>query len=204
MFSFIIWSLRYFRIQQLHHGKRFNIGLAKEFICSKVIEYQNSFSVQEASHSRTFIDVCWEPPPFDFIKMNTDGAAGTNPGQAGAGDHCGVAFNLLNSDCNNFHPLANLRDDCRALLCQLPKARLHHIYCEANTVADLLAKMGTTLATSVVVVVVVVVFVGAVVSKLPKRQQMERKLHRWQQNEMKGELHQSAVAAECSKLCCKC
>ncbi|GKV15386.1 hypothetical protein SLEP1_g26179 [Rubroshorea leprosula] len=45
--------------------------------------------------------------------------------------------------------------------------------------------------------------VGAVVSKLHKRQQIERKLHRWQQKEKKGELHRSTVAAKCSKINCK-
>ncbi|GLT42706.1 hypothetical protein SLA2020_166920 [Shorea laevis] len=38
-----------------------------------------------------------------------------------------------------------------ALLCQIQEVHLHHIYREANAVADLLAKMGTTLASSFVI-----------------------------------------------------
>ncbi|GKU93693.1 hypothetical protein SLEP1_g7267 [Rubroshorea leprosula] len=125
-------------------------------------------SVQKAPQSRTCIDGCWKPPPIDVIKLNTDGAASTSSGQAGAGDGLSfavargftkiivetdskVAVTLLNSDRNSFHPFATLLDDCRALLRQPPEVQLRHIYREANTAADLLAKMGTTLVSSVVV-----------------------------------------------------
>ncbi|GLT37826.1 hypothetical protein SLA2020_121150 [Shorea laevis] len=200
MFSFIIWSIWYFRNQRLHHGKKVNIHLAKDSICSKVAEFQNSLSMQEAPKSRCCINVCWNFPPIGVIKLNTDGAANSSSGQAGAGgvfrDHRGhwllgytrnightnslaaelwairdglslavergftkiivetdskVAVTLLNSNYINFHPLATLLDDCRALLCQIPEVHLHHIYREANSVADLLAKMGTTLASSFVI-----------------------------------------------------
>jgi len=34
-------------------------------------------------------------------------------------------------------------DDCRQLISQIPQVRIGHCYCEANSCADFLAKMGS-------------------------------------------------------------
>ncbi|GKV12720.1 hypothetical protein SLEP1_g23837 [Rubroshorea leprosula] len=56
-----------------------------------------------------------------------------------------TALTLLHAENCNFHSLAVLISDCRVLLRQLPDVQTTHIYREANSVADCLAKIGTRL-----------------------------------------------------------
>ncbi|GKU92594.1 hypothetical protein SLEP1_g6302 [Rubroshorea leprosula] len=86
-FSFITWSIWYFRNQLVHGGKSFSIDVARDFILSKIDEFNQIHHTASKPKTSTTILIGWTPPhpPSGVIKLNTDGSAITNPGAAGAG-----------------------------------------------------------------------------------------------------------------------
>ncbi|GKU94254.1 hypothetical protein SLEP1_g7776 [Rubroshorea leprosula] len=84
-FSYIIWSLWYFRNQLVHERKKFSIAMARDFILKKINEYNQLHPASSITKSLSVVLVSWNPPPAGFIKLNTDGSANANPGEAGAG-----------------------------------------------------------------------------------------------------------------------
>ncbi|KAL0010359.1 hypothetical protein SO802_005467 [Lithocarpus litseifolius] len=53
-----------------------------------------------------------------------------------------AAISFISSNSNTNGDLSGLVDDCRVLLLQLPQVKLLHCYCEANSCADALARLG--------------------------------------------------------------
>ncbi|GLT67469.1 hypothetical protein SLA2020_397770 [Shorea laevis] len=84
IFSFIIWSLWYFRNQLVHEGKNYSIAMARDFILAKIKDFDQAHCISHKPKASVTILVGWSPPPPGFIKLNTDGSALTNPGTAGA------------------------------------------------------------------------------------------------------------------------
>ncbi|GKV20930.1 hypothetical protein SLEP1_g30975 [Rubroshorea leprosula] len=84
-FSYIIWSLWYFRNLLVHEKKNFSLVMARDFILSKINEYKQLHPVSLNTKTIYTVFVGWNPPPPGVVKLNTDGSVVTNPGNAGAG-----------------------------------------------------------------------------------------------------------------------
>ncbi|GKV16390.1 hypothetical protein SLEP1_g27041 [Rubroshorea leprosula] len=59
--------------------------MARDFILKKINEYNQFHPTSSITKSLSVFLVSWNPPPAGFIKLNTDGSANANPGEAGAG-----------------------------------------------------------------------------------------------------------------------
>lgn len=72
---------------------------------------------------------------------------------------------ILSSNLNHSHTNANLVAHCRSLIQQLNGVKISHIYREANSVADQLAKYGADMSTEILLFDQPPVFVSSLVAK---------------------------------------
>lgn len=82
----------------------------------------------------TNLAIRWRPAPFPHITINTDGVL----------PHSLLATNWLNTNADFPVEFSNLVTDCRWLLRQDWEVRVEHVWQEANSCADGLAKRGAS------------------------------------------------------------
>ncbi|GKV53477.1 hypothetical protein SLEP1_g59999 [Rubroshorea leprosula] len=69
----------------VHEKKNVSLVMARDFILLKINEYKQLHPVSLSAKTVSTVFVGWNPPPPGVVKLNTDGSAVTNPGNAGAG-----------------------------------------------------------------------------------------------------------------------
>ncbi|GLT26032.1 hypothetical protein SLA2020_011230 [Shorea laevis] len=191
-----LWQLAYNKNQRnLFPYKQQNFDSQRTYglIVERAIEFWSSKPLPPSRTTKPSRLISWDPPPPNWLKLNTDGSAASNPKNAGCGGlfrdsqghwvvgfirnightiaiavelyairdglniavnhhfpsvivetNCQVAYLLLTSAPNVFHPYSTLIMDCKALLNMIPQVQVKNILREANMVADALAKKGVS------------------------------------------------------------
>uniref|UniRef100_A0A2N9IBY2 Reverse transcriptase domain-containing protein n=1 Tax=Fagus sylvatica TaxID=28930 RepID=A0A2N9IBY2_FAGSY len=172
LFAFSLWTLWLFRNQVIFHPAHRPPDLLHKSI-SLASEFFYLSDVSTSPIPKKTIQFKWECPPSSWFKLNTDGSSLGNPGIAGGGGIQAelralkdglvmaleldvlylavemdslVAVELVSSNRATNVVLSTVVDDCRYLLSRFEQTSVLHIYREANSCADALAKAGAAQA----------------------------------------------------------
>jgi hypothetical protein len=82
IFAWTIWSGRY---KTTMEGTPFDGTYILKRVKSLILEFFYHRSDMSTSIRKEPVLIGWTPPPFGFVKLNSDGSAFENPGSSGAG-----------------------------------------------------------------------------------------------------------------------
>uniref|UniRef100_A0A2N9HN52 RNase H type-1 domain-containing protein n=1 Tax=Fagus sylvatica TaxID=28930 RepID=A0A2N9HN52_FAGSY len=165
LFAFGLWTIWLFRNQAIFHPSHRPPDLLHNSI-SLASEFFYFSDAPSGSAAKKAIHFKWECPS-GWFKLNTDGSSFGNPGittslqaelralkdglvmaleldvlyLAVEMDSL-IAVELVSSNKATNVFLSSVVDDCRCLLRRFEQVSVHHIYREANSCADALAKAG--------------------------------------------------------------